>query len=321
MKPLVFIDGEAGTTGLQIFNRLSGRSDIDFITLGEEDRKSPSHRNEAINSCDLAVLCLPDPAAKEAVSFIRNPKVRVLDASSAHRNVEGWIYGFPEMEKNQSQLIAQASRVSNPGCYPTGAVALLRPLVDAELIPQNYPVNVHAISGYSGSGKSLIDAYENTSSPNYTTVPYRGYGLDLEHKHTAEIEKKSRLAFRPIFTPGYAKYRQGIVLYVPIHLRLLKDDIKSSHLLQALQKHYQGSRFIRVADEVQTRQISQVEPESLNNTNNMQLYVFGNDKYDQALLVAVYDNLGKGASGAAVQNLEIMLNLPASENRALVAHP
>ncbi|HEV7616690.1 MAG TPA: N-acetyl-gamma-glutamyl-phosphate reductase [Burkholderiaceae bacterium] len=320
MKPLIFIDGEAGTTGLQIFSRLKGRTDINFLTLEENDRKDPARRSEAINNCDLAILCLPDAAAKEAVSFVKNTSVKILDASSAHRTLEGWVYGFPEMTEGQHDLIASAKRVSNPGCYPTGAVAILRPLVEAGLIPADYPVNVHAVSGYSGSGKSLIDAYENENSLNFTQTPYRGYGLNLEHKHTSEIEKKSMLEYRPIFSPAYGKYRQGIVLYIPIHLRLLKTGVTASHLQQHLERHYQSSRFINVIEQNKIENITGVEPEILNNTNNMNIYVFHNNKHNQAILVAVYDNLGKGASGAAVQNMNIMLNLEdAISNESLAA--
>ncbi|MDB5839616.1 MAG: N-acetyl-gamma-glutamyl-phosphate reductase [Herminiimonas sp.] len=309
MKPLIFIDGEAGTTGLQIFSRLKGRTDIRFLALDENERKDPDRRSEAINHCDLAILCLPDIAAKEAVSFVKNPSVKILDASSAHRTVEGWVYGFPEMTEGQPDRISSAMRVSNPGCYPTGAVAILRPLVEAGLIPADYPVSVHAISGYSGSGKSLIDAYENEDSANFTTTPYRGYGLNLEHKHTAEIEKKSSLAYRPIFFPAYGKYRQGIVLTIPIHLRLLKPGVTAAHFQQHLEWHYRSSKYINVIERDKVEDITAVEPEILNNTNDMNIYVFHNAKHNQAMLVAVYDNLGKGASGAAVQNMNIMLGL------------
>ncbi|MGV8933654.1 MAG: N-acetyl-gamma-glutamyl-phosphate reductase [Gallionellaceae bacterium] len=309
MKPIIFIDGEAGTTGLQIFSRLKGRTDISFLTLDESDRKDPVRRSEAINSCDLAILCLPDDAAKEAVSFVKNTSVKILDASSAHRTLDGWVYGFPEMTEGQHELIATAKRVSNPGCYPTGAIAILRPLVEGGLIPADYPVNVHAISGYSGSGKSLIDDYENEKSQNFTQTPYREYALNLEHKHTSEIEQKSLLQYRPIFSPSYGKFRQGIVLNIPIHFRLLPGGATAMDMQRQLEQHYQSSKYIKVIEQSKIDTITSVEPEILNNTNNMNIYVFHNDKHKQAILVVVYDNLGKGASGAAVQNMNIMLNL------------
>lgn len=308
MKPLIFIDGEAGTTGLQIHSHLSNRSDIELLQLPHSKRKDPLKRAEALNSCDIAILCLPDDAARQAVTFVENSQVRVLDASSAHRTTPGWVYGFPELNRSQAQFIAAAKRVSNPGCYPTGAIALLRPLTESKLLPVEYPVNVHAISGYSGSGKSLIDAYENTNHPEHTDAPFRGYGLNLEHKHVPEMQTQSLLQYPPIFTPGYGKYRQGIVLYIPLHLRLLTPGISAESIHTSLTEHYASTEFINVLPLEKARTISQLDPEYLNGTNQLDIYVFSNEKTGQVLLASIYDNLGKGASGAAVQNLNIMLN-------------
>jgi N-acetyl-gamma-glutamyl-phosphate reductase len=312
MKPLIFIDGEHGTTGLQIQARLAGRTDITILTLAKEDRKVPQRRSEAINSCDIAILCLPDDAARQAVSFIENPSVRVIDASSAHRTDKGWVYGFPEMAEGQSERIATAMRVSNPGCYPTGAVALLRPLVDAGLIPSNYPLIVHAVSGYSGAGSSMIDAYEHSDPAQRIATPYSGYGLGLEHKHILEIEKQANLTERPIFLPALGKYRQGIALSIPLHLRLLPEKIDGKRLQQQLQEHYEGASHVSVTSFDASQHAYRLEPEDLNDSNQMRLSVFFNQTREQAVLTAVYDNLGKGASGAAVQNLDLMLAAPRS---------
>jgi len=307
MKPLIFIDGEAGTTGLQIHSQLSDRTDIELLQLPHAERKDPRKRAEALNVCDIAILCLPDEAAREAVTFVENPRVRVLDASSAHRTTPGWVYGFPELTAGQTERIAAANRVSNPGCYPTGAIALLRPLTEANIVPRTYPVNVHATSGYSGSGRSLIDAYEDPQHSHPTTAPFRGYGLSLEHKHVPEMTTESLLEYRPIFTPNYAKYRQGIVLYVPLHLRLLEQGMTAERIHAGLAAHYANAQYINVLSLEQARAVSQLDPEYLNGTNQLDIYVFSNEKNGQVLLGAVYDNLGKGASGAAVQNLNIML--------------
>jgi N-acetyl-gamma-glutamyl-phosphate reductase len=308
MKPLIFIDGEAGTTGLQIHSQLNNRSDIELLQLPDAERKNSVKRKEALNACDIAILCLPDDAAQQAVTFIENSAVRVLDASSAHRTTPDWVYGFPELTSGQDQLIAAAKRVSNPGCYPTGAITLLRPLTEAKLVPADYPINVHAISGYSGSGRSLIDAYEDPTHPQATSAPFRGYGLSLEHKHVPEMQTQAGLEYRPIFTPSYGKYRQGIVLYVPLHLRLLAPDVSVDKLHARLVEHYAGAEYINVLPLEQVRSVTQLDPEYLNGSNQLDIYVFSNERTNQVLLAAVYDNLGKGASGAAVHNLNIMLN-------------
>ncbi|WP_225774640.1 N-acetyl-gamma-glutamyl-phosphate reductase [Pseudomonas sp. Marseille-Q5115] len=299
-KPVVFIDGDQGTTGLQIHARLGGRQDIELLTLPEALRKDPAQRAEAINSADIAVLCLPDDAAREAVASIHNPAVRVIDASSAHRVHPDWVYGLPELSADQAERIAHASRVSNPGCYPTGAIALLRPLLQAGLVPADYPMAIHAISGYSGAGRATVERHEAGEESGV-----RVYGLSLEHKHVPEIQQWAGLGTRPFFVPGYGNYRQGIVLTIPLMFRLLPAGVTTERLQQCLEQAYQGAAHVQVA--APSSQVSQLDPEALNGTDGVRLHVFGNDAQGQVLLAAVFDNLGKGAAGAAVQNLDLML--------------
>lgn len=304
-QPIVFIDGDQGTTGLQIHARLNGRTDLRLLTLPEHQRKSAQHRAEAINSADVAILCLPDDAAREAVAAVTNPAVRVIDASSAHRTSAGWVYGFPEMDEGQAELIAQAKRVSNPGCYPTGAIALLRPLVSAGLVPADYPITVNAVSGYSGSGRAAVEQYETPGAKPGPVL--RVYGLQLAHKHVPEIQRHSALAFAPVFVPAYAAYRQGIVLTIALQTRLLPAGVNAARLHERLAQFYQGSRHVQVAALEPASGATQLDPQALNGTNDLRLAVFTNAEQGQVLLTAVFDNLGKGASGAAVQSLDLML--------------
>ncbi|WP_251864973.1 N-acetyl-gamma-glutamyl-phosphate reductase [Achromobacter sp. Marseille-Q4962] len=304
-QALVFIDGDQGTTGLQIHERLRGRDDLRLLTLPESGRKDPARRAEAINSCDIAILCLPDGPARQAAASIVNPAVSVIDASSAHRTHPDWVYGFPEMEEEQAGRIARARRVSNPGCYPTGAVALLRPLVDAGLVPSDCPLAIHAVSGYSGGGRAAVQAYEG---PDAGEAPdFQVYGLGLAHKHTPEIERHARLSQRPVFLPSYGAFRQGIVLTIALQARLLPAGVNGARLRDCLASRYAGSRSVRVADEAETAALERLDPQSENGTNNLRLAVHANEAAGQFLLSAVFDNLGKGASGAAVQNLDLML--------------
>jgi len=302
--PLIFIDGDQGTTGLQIHERLRGRQDLQLLTLPADARKDPHRRAEAINACDIAILCLPDAAAREAVASIVNPCVRVIDASSAHRTTPGWTYGFPEMAAEQAQRVATASRVTNPGCYPTGAIGLLRPLVQAGLLPTDYPVSIHAVSGYSGGGRAAVEAYEGPDAGK--ALPFQVYGLGLVHKHTPEIQQHAGLTQRPMFVPAYGAYRQGIVLTVPLELRLLAPGADAATLHACLDRHYAGAEHVEVMPLAAASAQSHLDPQALNGTNDMRLSVFAND-HGQVLLSAVFDNLGKGASGAAVQNLGLML--------------
>jgi N-acetyl-gamma-glutamyl-phosphate reductase len=307
MRPKIFIDGEAGTTGLQIRARLEGRADLEFIRLDDKDRKDGKKREEALNQCDLAILCLPDDAAREAVALVKNPRVKVLDASSAHRVQPEWVYGLAEMSREQPNLIVRARRVSNPGCYPTGVILLLKPLVGKGLVPKDHSVSVNAVSGYTGGGKSLIEAFEGKTGAK--EPPFTAYGLKLEHKHVEEMRMHSDLTHRPIFTPSYGNYRQGIVLQIPLPLWAFSKPIGGADLHAALAGYYRDSEFVTVVPVADVSAIDKLEPEKLNGTNKVDLYVFFNDRYRQAVLAAVYDNLGKGASGAAVQNLNLMLGL------------
>ncbi len=307
MKPVVYIDGDQGTTGLQIVQRLQGRVGIELRTLPVTQRKDEAARRAALNDCDVAILCLPDAAAREAESWVTNPRVRIIDASSAHRTAPGWVYGFPELDGAQAGRIAQARRVTNPGCYPTGAIALLRPLVTAGLVPADYPLSIHAVSGYSGMGRAGVDVYEGDSA----TVPpaLQVYGLDLRHKHVPEIQQYAGLLARPVFVPAYAAFRQGIVLTMALHLRLCPVGVTAARLQAALVAHYAGQPHVRVMPLSHEAGGPRLNAQALNGTNDLQLTVATNDNAAQVVLAAVFDNLGKGASGAAVQNLELMLGL------------
>ena len=304
-SPLVFIDGDQGTTGLQIHERLRNRTDISLLTLAGAERKDSRRRAEAINACDIAILCLPDAAAREAVGAIVNPAVRVIDASSAHRTHRDWTYGFPEMTPGQAERIANARRVTNPGCYPTGAVGLLRPLVQAGLVPGDYPVSIHAVSGYSGRGRAGVEEHEGACAANAPSLQV--YGLDLAHKHTPEIQQHATLVHRPIFVPAYGAFRQGIVLTVPLALRLLPPSVDGATLHACLARHYADAAHVRVLPLHESSALKHLDPQVLNGTNDMHLSVFHDVEHEHVLLSAVFDNLGKGASGAAVQNLDLML--------------
>ncbi|WP_034294910.1 N-acetyl-gamma-glutamyl-phosphate reductase [Herbaspirillum sp. RV1423] len=304
-SPLVFIDGDQGTTGLHIHERLRERNDLQLLTLPAAERKDPRRRAEAINASDIAILCLPDAAAREAVAAIENPAVRVIDASSAHRTAPGWVYGFPEMDAEQPQRIAAAHRVTNPGCYPTGAIGLLRPLVQAGLLPRDYPIAMHAVSGYSGGGRPAVEQYEGPSAAQ--APAFQVYGTALAHKHPPEMQRYAGLDHRPVFVPAYGAFRQGIVLTVPLELRLLAPGTDGKQLHACLARHYAGTAHVQVIALEDTQALTHLNPQELNGTNDMRLGVFINEEHGHVLLSAVFDNLGKGASGAALQNLELML--------------
>jgi N-acetyl-gamma-glutamyl-phosphate reductase len=306
MVAKVFIDGEAGTTGLQIRQRLAGRGDIAMMSIAPEERKDEASRRERLNAADIVILCLPDQAAREAVDLIANPAVRVIDASSAHRTASGWVYGFPEMAPRQREEIATAKRLSNPGCYATGFIALVRPLVSAGILPADWPVSVNAVSGYSGGGRAMIEEFEDAASPNFTSAHFRAYALALGHKHIPEMGRHVGLTHPPLFMPSVGRFYNGMIVEVPLPLYALPGAPRLADVRATLAAAYDGEAFVGPGAE----DASNLDPEVLNDTNFMQLYVFGSDDLAQARLIAVLDNLGKGAAGAAVQNLNIMLGLP-----------
>lgn len=302
MKARIFIDGEAGTTGLQIRARLEKREDIELVRLADAVRKDPAARAQALNGVDVAILCLPDDAAREAVALVTNPDVKIIDASTAYRVASGWTYGFPELDAGQRGRIAAAKRVSNPGCYAVASVSMLRPLVDAGLLPAAHPVTLNAISGYSGGGKQMITDFEGGGD---VATPYFVYGLGLKHKHVPEIQAHGGLAHRPLFVPSVGHYAQGMIVQLPLQLWALPGRPTADGIHAALAKHYAGHRFVTVAPLADAQAMARLEPEAANGTNELRLHVFAGE--DQAVVMALLDNLGKGASGSCVQNLNIML--------------
>ncbi|WP_340315253.1 N-acetyl-gamma-glutamyl-phosphate reductase [Rhizorhabdus argentea] len=313
MTSKVFIDGAAGTTGLEIRDRLASRRDIELLTIAEDRRKDASARADALNAADAVILCLPDDAAREAVALIDNPSTRVIDASTAHRTAASWSYGFAELEPDQRELLALATRISNPGCYPTGFLALVRPLVRAGLLPADTPLSTNAVSGYSGGGKSMIAMFEDANSPEATETAFRAYALGLGHKHVPEMQKRAGLDYPPIFFPSVARTYRGMLVEIPLHLHLLPRRPSGEAIRDVLGEAYADSALVRVArDNPPALMI-----EHAAGTDHLDLFVYADEKAGQARLVAALDNLGKGAAGAAVQNLNIALGLGETEGLRL----
>ncbi|USG60098.1 N-acetyl-gamma-glutamyl-phosphate reductase [Sneathiella marina] len=310
MTAHIFIDGSAGTTGLQIQERLAARGDISLILLDAAEKKDPVRRGQALNDADVSILCLPDAAAKETVSLARANSVRIIDTSTAHRTDPDWVYGLAELKAGQADLISGAARVSNPGCYPTGVIVALNPLVAAGMVPADYPVAVSAVSGYTGGGKQMIAEYENTDGGAGDDSPpaaFHLYGLQLQHKHLAEMQVYGGLAKPPVFIPSVGNFPQGMITQVPLDLARLPGTPTVAHIHDTLAAFYAGSEVIELVSLSDAQTVKRLPGDMMAGSDKLKLYVFGDEAKQQVMIAAVFDNLGKGASGAAVQNLDLML--------------
>ncbi len=309
MNKTVFVDGQHGTTGLKIRERLIGRSDIKIIEIPEARRKDPSAREEYINGADIVFLCLPDEVARESVNMIKNPSVCVIDGSTAHRVTNGWIYGLPELKKDQREMIAKSKRITVPGCHATGFILMLHPLVAQGVVAPDYPVTTHTVAGYSGGGKSMIADYQILGSPDYIKNP-RLYSLMLNHKHLPEMTKYTGLAQPPLFAPTVVDVYTGEIISIPLIRSHLKKKLSAEGIREVLSDYYSGEQFIKIIPYPADNYLKNgfLTFTDCNGTNNLEIFVFGNN--DRILLSARYDNLGKGASGAAIQNMNIILGLP-----------
>ncbi|TCD14411.1 N-acetyl-gamma-glutamyl-phosphate reductase [Oricola cellulosilytica] len=307
MKPKLFIDGEHGTTGLQIRQRIAARDDLEVLSIPEAERRNAALREELLKSADIAILCLPDDAAREAVAMLTDAHTRIIDTSTAHRTHDDWVYGFAESEPGQGERIAEARYVSNPGCYSTGAIGLLRPLTRAGILPGDYPVTINAVSGYTGGGKQMIAQMEDEARDDHIAAPHFLYATALRHKHVPEIQSRSGLAVRPLFSPSVGRFAQGMLVQVPLHLDAMDGRPAMGDIHAVLAKHYDGQDIVEVVPLAESAAIARLDPTEMAGTDRMKLFVFGTDGDGQVNLVASLDNLGKGASGAAVQNLDLMI--------------
>lgn len=309
MAAKIFIDGEHGTTGLQIRTRMAGRRDVELLSIPEAERRNAALREDMLNSADIAILCLPDDASKEAVKMVAgNNKVRIIDTSTAFRVAQDWAYGFAEMDKAQGEKIRASRYVANPGCYPTGAIGLIRPLRAAGILPDGYPVTVNAVSGYTGGGKQLIAQMEDKNHPEHLAANNFLYGLTLKHKHVPEMTIHGLLDRAPLFAPSVGRFAQGMIVQLPLFLDDLKDGTTIASIHAALVAHYAGQDIVSVVPLAESSTLPRVDAEELVGQDTMKLYVFGTPGGAHVNLVAVLDNLGKGASGAAVQNMDLMLS-------------
>jgi len=305
----LFIDGQEGTTGLLIFERLQGRNDIEIIEIPLEKRKDRQTRTTLLNEANIVILCLPDDAAREAVALIRNPDTKVIDASTAHRVSQGWVYGLPELSPTQREKIITSHRISNPGCYPTGVILAIYPLIVRGLLPADYPITIHAVSGYSGGGKKLIHRYEDQEMIDPESFSYRPYALDLKQKHVTEMQRWSGLKYPPVFMPSVGNFYKGMLISIPLIAGLLGKRATPRDIHHLLSEYYAAEKFVTVMPTDTDSYLDNgfLSPTGCNDTNGVDLFVLGNE--DQILLLARLDNLGKGSSGAAVQNLNLMLNI------------